>query len=344
MAAPYRLVEDVEDFLAELPVDLADPSPEMLAIILQWGIHTLGAFAALPRDSVGRRLGPEGLALWDQLSAPEDGGGRKRARDLLSISPLPEKFEDRLDLDYGLETLEPLLFLLRGFLDRLCERLADAHQSAQALLLELFLENGQPYRRRFKAPEPTARAEILFRMLDAHLGNLTTPSPITGMALRILPCGPRERQLSLFDTEVKNPHQLSQTLSRLAGIAGPDRVGRPVVENSHRPDAFRLTSLPEILPALAADADAPPLFGLPLRRLRPPLPARVLCTENRPTSLSSRQVSGIIHARRGPWAHSGEWWEGKGWRRLEWDVELEAGGLYRLVREEGQWFVEGSYD
>jgi protein ImuB len=49
---------------------------------------------------------------------------------------------------------------------------------------------------------------------------------------------------------------------------------------------------------------------------------------------------------KGPWRTSGEWWRQDAWNRDEWDVALEAGGVYRVFQEiePGRWFVEGSYD
>ncbi|NNE92401.1 MAG: hypothetical protein HKN23_12195, partial [Verrucomicrobiales bacterium] len=63
--------------------------------------------------------------------------------------------------------------------------------------------------------------------------------------------------------------------------------------------------------------------------------------------------SGAVVECRGPWRFSGGWWDavamvstetdrGK-WKREEWDVALESGGLFRLVRDRREWFLEGVY-
>ena len=53
--------------------------------------------------------------------------------------------------------------------------------------------------------------------------------------------------------------------------------------------------------------------------------------------------SGKLLQRRGPWIGSGEWWDRDSWSREEWDVQLDSGVLYRLVREKHDWLIEGIY-
>ncbi|HWA87961.1 MAG TPA: hypothetical protein VG710_17155, partial [Opitutus sp.] len=95
----------------------------------------------------------------------------------------------------------------------------------------------------------------------------------------------------------------------------------------------------------SAIGGAPERFGPPLRRLRPARRATVELSGEAPTFVWSEGVRGAVSAVAGPWRGSGEWWErGKLWRREEWDVELEGGGVYRLVHAPEGWFVEGEYD
>ena len=83
-------------------------------------------------------------------------------------------------------------------------------------------------------------------------------------------------------------------------------------------------------------------IGLPMRRLRPVRWVAVGCLAR---TRVPESVDGVrVREARGPWLHSGDWWEESGrWSREEWDVELEKGGLVRLVRGAEGWFVEGCY-
>jgi hypothetical protein len=59
----------------------------------------------------------------------------------------------------------------------------------------------------------------------------------------------------------------------------------------------------------------------------------------------TERFSGPVTEVRGPWCASGDWWEpARAWARVEWDIALTGGGLYRLIGEREAWFVEGEYD
>ena len=81
---------------------------------------------------------------------------------------------------------------------------------------------------------------FLFRMLQTHLENFRSEHPIVAVALSAQPIKPAGEQFGLFETTLRNPHQLSETLARLAALLGSDRIGTPVLEETHRPDAFRI--------------------------------------------------------------------------------------------------------
>src|SRR5205085_11061231 len=98
----------------------------------------------------------------------------------------------------------------------------------------------QIYERVFKIPQPTNDVDLLFRMLQTHLENFKSEYAIVAVALSAQPIKPAREQFGLFETTLRNPHKLSETLGRLTALLGADRVGTPVLEETHRPDAFRM--------------------------------------------------------------------------------------------------------
>src|SRR5256714_4955695 len=92
----------------------------------------------------------------------------------------------------------------------------------------------------FNIPQPANDVDLLFRMLQTHLENFKSEHPIIGVALTAEPIRPVSQQFGLFETALRNPHQLYETLARLTALLGADRVGTPVLEETHRPDAFRM--------------------------------------------------------------------------------------------------------
>jgi protein ImuB len=336
-AQPQQVQEGTRELLASLPLQVADPSPEFAAILGQWGIRTLGQLTALTKADVTHRLGRAGLALWDRAS-----GGDTRP---LQIKSLPLDFSARFDSEHELETLEPLLFILRRLVDRLALELRNAHFSAQALDLTLALSDGTRHARSIRLPEPVNDAEILFRTLHTYLETLRTPATIKGVGLHIVPERSLVRQRGLFDGGLVDPHGFADTLAQVAGLVGSDRVGTPVSADTHRPDVFKLLAPATSLDPLPAGFSHPPR-GLALRRYRPPLPAKIELSGREPAFVWTSGVHGAVAAVRGPWHASGEWWESaRMWQREEWDVELAQGGLYRLGRTPAEgWFLEGEYD
>lgn len=323
-------------FLAGLPVTAAEPSAELIPILTTWGIHTLGQLTALSKADVAQRLGRAGLALWERAA-----GQTTRP---LEIAVPTRSFSAHFSCEHEMETLEPLLFILRRIVDRLALELANAHQAALAIELSLDLADDSQHTQSIRLPEPITDPDILFRALQTHLETVRTPAAINGVHLRLDPGRIMVRQQGLFDGGLRDPHGFSDTLARITALVGPGRAGRPVPVNTHRPDAF-LVAPPPLTLAPLSDTFAHPPGGLALRRHRPPTPARVALTDHRPVYLWAASEEGAVAAVAGPWISSGDWWEaGRGWHQEEWDVELAGGGLYRLRRTAEGWFIEGEYD
>ncbi len=336
--SPARVLSVVDEatFLGPLPLAAADPSPSLAGVLFSWGLRTLGDLTALPCDDLVRRFGAEGLALWQRAR----GGS---ARPLHPVVP-PQVFHATMEFEEGIETLEPLLFILRRFLDRLTLELKASQHVASELGLALTLEDATRHQRSFRLPEPTSDGEILFRALHTHLESLQTPAAIIALELTLTPARPLVRQQGLFETGLRDPHGFGEMLARVSVLVGADRVGTPQLEDTHRPNAFHLVPPAAVVPPPAEPPLHPPL-GVPLRRFRPPLPVKLAATDDGASYLWSDALRGEICHRSPAYPRSGDWWQAdRAWQRTEWDIALAEGGLYRLLLIGDQHFIEGEYD
>ncbi len=317
----------------------------VIGILHKWGIHTLGQFAALEKEQVSTRLGPEAVRMWERATG--------RAMRLLKLVQPPQAFAETFEFENEIETAEPLFFMLRRFLQQLSLRLSALYLVANELKLRLTFSDKNSYEHLFKIPQPSNDVEVLFRMLHTHLENFTSTSPIVAVSLEAEATKPSQQQFGLFETPLRDPAQLSETLARLTGLLGAERVGTPVLEDTYRPDAFRMEPFSWQIEAGAsavstdkAGALRTPRAETPLalRRLRPASQASVLLDKNKPAHLRSLQLQGDVVQHDGPYMLSGNWWDQNAWGRAEWDLQLATGALCCCHAEDETWHVDGIYD
>ncbi len=338
----------------------ARETERILAILHQWGIHTVGQLAKLQGDDLAARLGGRAIELWERANG--------RTERLLKLVSPPESFVESFEFENEIETSEPLLFMLRRFLQQLATRLNAIYLVAQELRLRITFSDKSHYERTFKIPQPTNSEAVLFRMLHTHLENFTSKHPITAVELEAQPSRPIRQQFSLFEAALRDPAQLHETLARLVGLLGADRVGRPVLQETHRPDAFRMDPFVWELPSHSERSREIPLLNgevtsrdpstslrsaqddgidkaFPaLRRFRKRAKATVLLENNRPAHVRAAETEGVTIAQEGPFPLSGNWWEEQAWARVEWDVELENGVVARCHCDNDGWAMDGIYD
>jgi protein ImuB len=335
-----------EATLAPLPLDLLDLSDDRRDLFRRWGVRTLGDLACLPATGLALRLGPEGTRL-RRLARGEDDVP-------LVATPVAETFECTLDLEWPIDGLEPLSFVLARVLEPLCARLEERGRRAAALRLDLGLVDGKRHRRRLKpaaaSAEPRTWRTLLLLDLEAH----PPADAIQALTVCAEPTLARTVQFSLLDPAQPSPERLAETLARLHEWTAVGRAGAPEILDTHRPGAFVMTTFAPG-PALRAAPDGASIAAerraataaprLALRAYRPPLPCRVTLQGGAPVFVSGGGVRGPVVDRAGPWRVSGDWWD-VAWSREEWDVSLGDAGLFRIyhdrLREE--WFVEGELD
>jgi protein ImuB len=235
-AQPVLIVPEAAQFLNELGLSALEASPEIIALLQEWGIHRLSDLALLPRAEFVERLGKEAGRLWDCATG-------SATRPLRLVRPV-EIFAETFEFEGPVETTEPLLFILRRMLDQLTVRLRENYRVAAKMFLRLALESGAPYQRIFLIPSPTLEVEVLFRILHTHLEDLSLEQRPAGLHLEIEPTKAQGRQFQLFKNELRDPNGFSETLARLQAVVGAENVGVIELADTHQPDRFHLAEPP----------------------------------------------------------------------------------------------------
>jgi protein ImuB len=351
------IVPDGEEaaFLAPLPLARLSPDADLAATLERWGVRTVGDFAKLPEARVSSRLGQRGRDLHAVARGVDP-------QPLIPHEP-PPVFSEGMNLEWPLVSLEPFLFVGRAALERLCTRMETCGFACARLELALRLEPDGHQTRSVALPAPSVDVKTLLTLVRLDLEESPPGAPVAGFTFSAWPDRPREAQLSLYGPAALSPDKLATTLARLFALLGPDRVGSPRPADGHRPERFELVPFAPPPPPEVRRDPRPGRGLLAVRVLRPAVSLEVLTEEKNGhgpghlppveiKALASEEekkrlkIEGRVKVAAGPWGLEEGWWTEDPTGRDYWDVELTAGGIYRIFRERqtGEWFADGVYD
>jgi protein ImuB len=331
--------------LAGVSLATLELAPDLAHTLARWGVTTLGALAALPRDGLATRLGRAGLAAHDLACG--------RDREPFRPYAPPPFWQEAQGLEWEVDSLPALDAVLERVLARLCARLEAAHQLADALEVRLALAPGGHHVRAVPLACPMSEPRPMHALLALALAAHPPPAPVTAVAISATAVPRRAVAGGLWRPPVPAVRDLADVLARLASLVGATNIGTPVLEDCHRPDAYMLA---RFAPPAGNEGEAhtavttrPAAGGaLVLRRLRPPRIVEVETDEEGRPTLVLRALSreARVVECAGPWRASGEWWDATAWARDEWDVGLADGTLCRLTHDplNGRWYLDGVYD
>ena len=312
---------------------------QMLDTLERWGVRDFRTLALLPEHALAARLGEAG-ALLQRLS-------RGACMRTLALCEPCGLFEEALELESAVETLEPLSFLLNRLLEQLCARLEARALAVRELKLRLQLElrvadeqaatlqevaaaqnasllldrrEGNLYARTLRLPVAMRDPKVFLKLLQLDLATHPPGAPACKLWITAEPARPRSAQRGLFLPVTPEAERLEITLARITGVVGERRAGIAKLLDTHRPDAFQMEHfVSQEEPgngnwglALSDPSDVPPVA---LRIFRP---SRLICVqmaEGRPCKLAMlapdaerNELEGKILWSAGPWHSSGDWW------------------------------------
>ena len=345
--AGLTIVEPGNEAAAVAPLPIAllgdldripDPEsriPDQLATFRRWGLRTLGDLAALPSDDLAARLGRQDTD-WQCLARGEDG------RPLVPSVP-KERFEQTLELEWPIEELEPLSFVLGRLMESLEAHLVQRDRGAAVLHVRLHLiktdgTTREVHERSLQLPVPIRDARTLRTLALLDLESNPPAAAIDRVTVAVDPTPARIVQFSLLTRPLPSPEQVSTLMARLHALMGETRCGSPEMIDSWQPGAFAMKTFmpgpgtrypgPGIQLRTLGSRTPDPESRIPnpepripspesrvtsaLRRFRHPVPIRVHVKQGKPSSVSimERGLSGgTIDSCAGPWRTSGAWWD-----------------------------------
>ena len=348
------------EFLQWVPLELLELEPEVELQLERLGIRRLGELARLDPKELGSRMGAGAVELV-RLVSGQTGGP-------LSARRPAEIFTEKTELEYAIELLEPLSFILRGLLERLTARLKVRGLTAGNLTLSLGLAGRRRDERRATVAAATNEVRSLLALLILDLEKSPPSEGVEAVQLSAQARVPRPAQSDMFLPPAPAPERLQTTLARLAALCGPDHVGTLLPANSHRLEALERIEFAPPPPASASSLEQcnrHPVNRIVLRAIRPPQEVEVMFSRGMPDFVRGHQICARVVSIAGPWRRQGEWWKSaltsegdaknadasqsaltRGFAHDYYEMALDDGGVYRVFRDlrTEQWFVDGIYD
>ena len=218
--------------LAKLPIAALGLDEEYAATFALWGIGTLGELAALPEAELVARMGPKARA-WRALA---------RGEQEHTFEPIETVFalEEFCEFETPVEQIDSLLFVGARMIDCLATRAAGRALALGSLTAEMGTERGGTHGCAIRPAVPTIDRKFLLKLLQLEIGAHPPQAAVVRLTLRAEAGAQSKVQLGLFAPQTPEPSRLDVTLARLRAMVGEERVGSPVLEDTHRADGFRM--------------------------------------------------------------------------------------------------------
>lgn len=323
--------------LSKLPLDVLNCPPDIAKTFALWGIKTLGALAALPERELVSRMGQSGRLLRQHA--------RGEAPHLFQPVEPPLSLAERMELENSVYLLDPLLFLANAMLEQIVLRASARALALASVTIGFTLEGGGRHCRTVRPALPTNDRQLWIKLLHLDLEANSPAAPVVAVSVKAEPGAVSKIQLGLFSPQTPEASRLDVTLARLRNLVGDGNVGRIVLEDSHRPDGFRIEpfTVPKAKPI---ENESETSESCAKRRLRPSEPILVILQARRPVAfVFCDQRYSVIRAY-GPWRTSGDWWSDTQWKSEQWDIVAKAETILCcvMIRDGHRWLMAALYD
>lgn len=312
--------------LMSVPLTALELVPPLARRIEGFGLRRLGDVLALPRASLGARLGkPFVIDLaraLGEIADPQAG------------FVFPERFEQGLELPAPVADAPMLMFAARRLVAALAGWLATRNAAVRAI--DCLIDHGHDATTSvplaFSAP--VHAASRIERVLKERLDALVLPAPALALRLCAREAETRDdRSHVLFDGAGQRHEALSELMDRLVARLGPQAVQGLACHADHRPERASRTDRAKTMPNALVTTPPRPLW------LTDP-PEALHEVRGRP------QRGGPLALLAGPERIESGWWDG-GDARRDYFIATDSAGrwlwIFRDPRPPGGWFLHGMF-
>lgn len=338
---------DEREFVADFPLRALEVADRIITLLDGIGVDTCRELAALSREAIEVRFGPECIPVWRMSRADDE-------RRLFRPQP-PEEPHASIDfIDYVVTDPERLLFTANALLGTLCDTLVERGSHARRLLITLPLADGTRWQRELRPARATADRAVWLRLLRSLLERLTVSDSVAGMHLEVRASQAASAvQGDLFDSGFATASAVEEAVTRLME-QHEDVVVRPVI-SEHPLVETRVTFEPATLSALTVGASAAAVAqagsipeSLTLQLLQQAKPILVETIHRRDHEIPVRYRDGdwysLLHVS-GPDRLSGGQWD-QSYAREYYRAVTTEGTLVWMYRDacKDKWYLHGWWD
>jgi protein ImuB len=360
--------------LNPLPVEALRLAPKVAEVLHALGLFTIGQLAALPRETLPSRFGPEILRRLDQ------------ALGEIPEPIVPERPEEPIEAAYGceppIENRAAIEMILERLLVRIMKRLELRNAGILQLDIELTVCGTEPTRFTVGLVRPSLDQKRLRELVRLQLERVQLKDRLAGARLRVIRTAPLDADQTALFENAEHRHarrDLDSLLNRLSNRLGPRAVLCPRLFPDHQPEraveyatlAERVSRLKNPTPKKRALRAVSSRNGQdknknsktayfvrgslgreliprrPLRLFPEPVPVEVwsVVPDGPPIRLNwGSRDQHIVHCE-GPERIETGWWRFPAVHRDYFRADTEDGQRLWLfhARDEGSWFVHGEF-
>jgi protein ImuB len=335
---------DERAYLAPLSLTVLQIDESLRVLLHGVGVETCGELAALEREAIEVRFGPEVLRLWQWSRGTDE-------RRLFTVVPA-EPVRASIDfIDYVITDPERLIFSANAMFGGICEGLQSQGQHARRVKLTLSLANGELWERVLRPARPTASRTVWLRLARALLERITVSDAVTGIALVVDGIElATSIQGDLFDAGFATASAVDAAIARLVEAQG-DVIAE--IDESQHPQAEQRSTWKhnggELATRRVEESRSNAPSGLTLQLLPDPREVLVETIRRRDHNVPVRYRDGQwkqLVTAAGPDRISGGHWETQPYAREYYRAVTVDGLLVWLYRDAktDQWYLHGWWD